>query len=42
MSLRVVGSKDVQTHLQNVWHYALEFGCYSYSPMHFASAFQVL
>ena len=41
--MRVVGSEDdAQRHLQNVWHYALEFGCYSYSPAHFASAFQVL
>lgn len=29
-------------HLQNVWHYFMEHGCYSYSPMHFASAFKVL
>ena len=29
-------------HLQNVWHYFLEHGCYSYSPMHFASVFKVL
>lgn len=33
---------DSGRHLQNVWHYALEFGCYSYSPAHFASAFKVL
>lgn len=29
-------------HLQNVWHYFMEHGCYSYSPLHFASAFKTL
>jgi hypothetical protein len=44
--VRVVGCEnDAQAsamHLQNVWHYAMECGCYSYSPVHFASAFEIL
>lgn len=29
-------------HLQNVWHYLMENGCWSYSPLHLASAFKTL
>jgi hypothetical protein len=29
-------------HLQNVWHYFMDHGCFSYSPLHFASAFKTL
>jgi hypothetical protein len=29
-------------HLQNVWHYLMENGCWSYSPLHLASVFKVL
>jgi hypothetical protein len=30
------------SHLQNVWHYLMENGCWSYSPLHLASAFKTL
>ena len=29
-------------HLQNVWHYLMENGCWSYSPLHLSSAFKTL